>query len=341
MENLHPDHLAFGPVTLQRPMQLFKGALSHTKVYGEPFEPDPEFLVRLVTDYRSHTAMMRKSTGDHFKNFENHIRGKHQLSTTTISEICKQLGLTPETLEGMAHGKKDGPLLPTALVLFSMMESIPYSYSRHILDIELICPCCKKNVFDDQAAFWSKQAIFFNQTECSFADRILTAIVGLFYIGVSFSSYTENKIVWSEFCKLAHPDRHPIGHWLSDIQACFKASSLSQLATKIQLMGLPKCNVPPERLKKWSSGMDLIPVSVGMALSKSTNSQNWFLFSFFIARALSFTTDFLVAAAPGEKPKKAEVQKIVEKRLTSLYKNTQLAIKQQANNSKTATESIK
>ena len=111
MENLQIDEFQFGPITLQRPMRLFKGALAQSKVYGEPFVPDREFLIRLFTDHRSHQAMIRKSAGEQFKNFENYVRGKHQPSPVTIRVMSQKLGIKPDQLTQLAHGKQDGPWL--------------------------------------------------------------------------------------------------------------------------------------------------------------------------------------------------------------------------------------
>ena len=56
----------FAPITLQRPMTLFKGALGLTP--GVASTPDPEFLTRVLSKYSSHQAWLRDLAGDDYKN---------------------------------------------------------------------------------------------------------------------------------------------------------------------------------------------------------------------------------------------------------------------------------
>lgn len=326
MENFQSAQTTFAAVTLQRPMKLFKGALTKVKVYGEPFYPDLDFLVRLITDYRSHQAMIRQSAGNHFKNFENHMRGKHQQSTSTLQGMSQILGVEPADIASWVHGKQDGPLVPEVLKFFSLVESIPYKFASHTLDTELLCPCCEKNILDDRDAFWNKQTVTYNEPEYSFADRILTATIGASFFGIMFVGLTCKQIDWPDIFKLAQPDKHPIGNWLSDIQDSYGATSLANLVVKIQQMESPELHVPYERLKKWSSGMDLMPVTVAKALSKASGYHNYYWISFFLARALSFAVDFLMAATPVNEPKRQIIQSIVEDRFVGLGQNLRIAM---------------
>lgn len=307
-------------------MKLFKGTLTHSKTYRESFVPDPDFLIRLVTDYRSHLAIVRESAGEHFKNFENHIRGKHQLSPVTMRSISKMLGIGMDEIAKWTHGKKDGPLLPEMLNVFSLIEGIPYRFTAHVLDSEVLCPCCKNNILDDRAEFWTKQTVSLNEPEYGFAERILSAAIGASYFWILLGRLTGAVASWQDVYSLAHRSKYPIAHWLSGIQTSYRVTSLAELAVQMQAMNAPECHVPYERLKKWSSGMDLLPVSVAKALSlsSSNNSRHWI--SFYIARTLAFVIDFLVAAAPGVEPKRKIIQEIVEERFVGLGQNLRLAM---------------
>ncbi len=330
MENLQQQEYGFGEVTLQRPMRLFKGSISQAKTYGSPFTPDLDFLVRLVTDYRSHQAILREEAGQHFKNFENHVRGRHKLSPVTLQTVSKKIGMTPETLAPWVHGRQDGPLAPELLKLFCLVEDVPYQFMSHALDTEVRCPCCKKNILDDRDAFWRKQSIAVNAPEYEFADRILSATIGASYFAMLLVNFTEQKIDWDDIYTLSHQCKHPMGHWLTDIQGCLEVASLPDLAAKMQLMSATECHVPYERLRKWSAGMDLMAVSVAKALSNASRRHNWHWTSFFLARALTFVIDFLMAAAPGAKPKRQSIQAIVADRFVGLGQNLRIAMAKRA-----------
>lgn len=324
MENLQIDEFQFGPITLQRPMRLFKGAFAQSKIYGEPFMPDCEFLVRLFTDHRSHQAMIRKSAGGQFKNFENYVRGKHQPSPVTIQVMSQKFGVKPDQLTQLVHGKQDGPLAPKVLKLFSLIENIPYEFTSRTLDTEVHCPCCKNNILDDRDAFWVKQPVAINKAEYEFADRMLSATIGASFLEIALVNLGDKKIDWTNIYTLADQSKYPMSHWLLNVQASYGVSSLAELARKMQLMEYPECHVSYERLKKWSSGADLMPISVAKALCKASGQNHWDLVSFFLARTLTFIIDFLVAAAPVE-PKRQVIQKIVDDRFVNLGNNLRIA----------------
>jgi len=307
-------------------MKLFKGALTHSKAYQESFVPDPDFLIRLITDYRSHQAIIRESAGEHFKNFENHIRGKHRLSPITMRAMSKKLGVELDEITEWSHGKKDGPLLPDLLNIFSLIESLPFRFTTHMLDKGVLCPCCKNNILNDRDEFWTKQSVAFNEPEYEFAERILRATIGASFFWILLGRLTGGTTDWPDVYSLAHRCKYPIAHWLSGIQTSYRVNSLAELAVKMQAMDSPECHVPYERLKKWSSGMDLLPVSVAKALSQASGHYYGHWISFFLARTLTFTIDFLVAAALGAEPKRQIIQEIVENRFVGLGQNLRIAM---------------
>ncbi|MFN4327056.1 MAG: hypothetical protein ACK4FP_14355, partial [Azonexus sp.] len=110
----------------------------------------------------------------------------------------------------------------------------------------------------------------------------------------------------------------------------YTTASLPDLAAKMQLMSATECHVPYERLRKWSAGMDLMAVSVAKALSNASRRHNWHWTSFFLARALTFVIDFLMAAAPGAKPKRQSIQAIVADRFVGLGQNLRIAMAKRA-----------
>lgn len=334
MENQQISLTAFESITLQRPLKLFKGALTQSKSFGTPFVPDPEFLIRLTTDYRSHQAILRDNAGEHFKNLENYLRQRHQPSTVTLQAMSQRIGVSTGEMATWVHGNKDGPLLPRLLELFALFENVPYRLAAHTLDTKVLCPGCQANILDDREIFWKAQEVVFGQPEYVFADRLLSAAIGassLFQLLLGFSGH---KTDWAEFYALADPRRHPIGNWLAGIQNVRDLESLADMAIEMQQMNDEACQVPYERLRKWSAGADLMPVDVAKALSAAMGEQNRYLLPAYIARALAFVIDFLCAAAPTLAPERETIQKIVHERFVGLGQNFRIALAKQAREAK-------
>jgi hypothetical protein len=326
MENPQISRTAFEPITLQRPMKLFKGALTQSKSFGTPFVPDPDFLVRLTTDYRSHQAILRENAGEHFKNLDNYLRQRHQPSSVTLLTMSQKIGVSTEDMASWVHGNEDGPLLPQLLDLFALFENVPYRIAAHTMDTEVLCPCCQANILDDRDVFWRKQDIAFGQPEYVFADRLLYAAIGATHMCQLLLRFNGHRIDWTDFFALADPDRHPIGNWLAGIQKARNLGSLVDMAIEMQQMKEEICQVPYERLRKWSAGTDLMPVAVAKVLSRAMNDKNRYLLPGYIARALAFVIDFLVAAAPAPVPKRVRIQKIVTERFAGVGKNFRIAL---------------
>lgn len=324
-EKLHMDEHAFLPITLQRPMQLFNAALVPAASLGQPFVPNHDFLVRLVTDHRSHQAMLRAEAAGEFKNLENFLRGRHRQSSTTKSAISKRLAITPTELASWAHGREDGPLAPKLLNIFAMLETIPGAVASQALAKVVLCSCCGRNMLDDRAVFWNRQSIAYGASEYEFAERLLRAAVGGSGIIRFIAELTGETIASEELDGLAHPSRYPMSHWLELVQAHYRVSTLVELSVKMQLMAAPECRVPYARLKKWSSGQGLMPVAVAQALASGTGGPNSLWSSFLLARTLTFVIDFLVSAAPGSEPERSRVQEIVYCRLRGLGQNVRMA----------------
>ncbi len=161
--------------------------------------------------------------------------------------------------------------------------------------------------------------------EYEFADRMLSATIGAGFLAIQLGNHLgDKKINWTDIYTLADHFKYPMSHWLLNVKASYGVSSLAELAINMQLMEYSECHVPHKRLKKWSSGADLMPVSVANALCKASGQNYWHWVSFFLARTLTFIVDFLVAAAPVE-PKRQVIQKIVDDRFVNLGHNLCIA----------------
>lgn len=325
---------AFAPITLYRPLQVFKTSFAPSKSIGTSFLPDHDFLVRIVTDYRSHQAMLRTEANDNYKNLENLLRGRHQLSDKTMSSLSVRLNVAPEELVTWVHGQEDGPLAPKLLELFALLETIPGAVSSQALATAVLCKCCGGNMLDDRNVFWESQPVSYDSPEYEFAERLLRATVGSVSIIKSIAGIIGETFSWDELCSLAHPAKYPTSHWFELVQTHYHVSSLAELSVKMQLMSASECRVPYERLKKWSSGQDLMPVAVAKALTKGTSEPNRLWIRFMLARTITFIIDFLCSAA-STKPTRLEVQEIVYCRIRALVQNLCLASAENKKNART------
>lgn len=316
---------AFTPITLYRPMRVYKTALAPSASIGIPFVPDGDFLVRMVTDYRSHKAILRAEVDGDFKNLENLLRGRHQLSAKTMSSLSERLNVSSEELATWVHGEKDGPLAPNLLRLFSLLETVPGGLTSQVLAAPVFCNCCGANMLAGRDLFWARQLVSYAPAEVEFAERLLKAAVGAACVFDVMASIAGKTFPWENLTALVHPSKYPMGHWLELMLTHYQVSSLIDLSVKMQLMPAPECRVPYERLKKWSSGQDLMPVAVAKALIKGTSQPNRLWLCFMLARTITFVIDFLCSAGP-IRPMRMQAQEIVYCRINALIANMRIAI---------------
>jgi hypothetical protein len=316
---------AFGPITLYRPMRVFGKAIAPSARVGEPFVPDADFLVRLITDYRGHRDMLRSEIDVDFKNFENMMRGRHQLSTTSLSSLSRRFGVAPDELTSWIHGNEHGALAPNLLGIFSLLETVPSAIASQVLAIPVLCKCCGANMLDDRNVFWRRQLVSYATPEYEFAERLLRATVGAACIFAAIAGVLGKPFHLEDVSSIAHPSKYPISHWLKLMQAHYGVSSLTDLSARMQLMPATECQVSYGLLKKWSSGSELMPVAVATALTKNTNEPIRLALYFTLARTICFIVDFLCSAAL-VKPTRVQAQEIVYGRINGLIANMRMAI---------------
>lgn len=296
---------------------------------GCPKAPDPEFLVRLLTDFASHQAGIRKAAGSHYKNLENLIRGKHKVSHTTKKLLAGALGLPEDILDSLEGSSPNGPLVPIVLAIFQVVEGLPMRVTSGVLEQEVPCPCCGHNVLDDVGSWWSKHASGLGQAEYLFVERLLNAVLGAGLIERFVASFTDRKTLdLDRLGGLSNPARHPIGNWLSEAQGILSCLSLAELATAMQLRGGVGANFSHGRLKKWSAGHDVMPLEAGEAIAEACGQKSNGMRRLIAARAISLVTDFVAAALPESSAiaGRSGAQKLVHLRLEQLGQNLWLAL---------------
>ena len=291
--------------------------------------PDPEFLVRLLTGHASHQACIRHEAGSHYRNLENLIRGKHKVSPTTKLVLASSLGLSMEDLEKLDSSAPDGPLIPGILAMFQIVEGLPMRVTSGVLDREVPCPCCGKNLLDDMDAWWLRHAPGMNRDEYRFAERLLNAIIGAGLIERFVASFQERaELSLDRLGALANPSRHPIGNWLSEALVPMSCDSLAELAAAMQLRGRVGATFSHGRLRKWSAGQDVMPMEAGEAIAEACGQTKSGMRRLIAARTIALVTEFLAASWPvatnvvGRKV----AQEVVYTRLEQLGGNLQIAI---------------
>lgn len=288
----------FEPVAVQRELGTYGKFLDLTPGLFSP--PHPEFMVRLVTDAVSHQAYLRGALGGHFKNFENHVRGKHKASEVTLKSIGNMSGLDVDLLRGLGGTAPDGPLLVNLLNLFQAIEALPASLAIGMHRTEIRCRCCGHNIVDDVAHWWSKNGAGIRPSESIFAERLLKALVAvssMCYLPI-FTSLSGVDHV-AELFEIADPKRHAIGNWLSMIQKSASAKTLVELHKFIFRAASPSDPVIAySRLKKWASGQDVMPFEAAERVAKAGRSGDGWRLQLVKARSVAAIVDFVQASLP-------------------------------------------
>ena len=293
-----------------------------------PTAPDPEFLVRLLTGHASHQACIRMEAGPQYKNLENLIRGRHKVSPTTKRLLADTLGMSLDDVEQLDGSAPDGPLMPGILAVFQIFEGLPQRITSGILDRNVPCPCCGKNLLDDVDAWWSKHAVGVGRAEYHFVERLLNAIVGAGLIDRFIGMLQQRAgLSLDRLGSLSEASRHPIGNWLAEAQTALSCDSLATLAVAMQLRGSGSAMFSHGRLKKWSAGQDVMPLDAGEAIAQACGQAEGGMRRLIAARTIALAADFLGASMPDDSAVgRREVQAIVHARLGRLGGNLQIAL---------------
>ena len=317
---------SFLPVKVLHPLGTYGRLLGLEPTNSKA--PNPEFLVRLLTGHASHQAYIRHEAGSQYKNLENLIRGKHKLSPTTKLVLTSALGIAIEDLEKLEGSSPDGPLLPEILAMFQIFEGLPTRVMAVIFDIEVPCPCCGNNLLDDVDVWWERHAPGMGRSEYYFAERLLKALTGAGLIERFVSLFQGRaKLSLDSLENLAHPSRHPIGHWLVEAQEAISCNSLATLATTVQLRVDTNIPFSHGRLKKWSAGQDVMPLEAGTAIAKACGQSKSGMRRLIAARTIALVADFLAASVPGTtRVSRKGAREIVYARLEHLGGNSRIAV---------------
>lgn len=312
----------FEPLTLLRPLRLFKSSLG-LKV-GVAAQPDPDFLVILV-EGAGHQARLRAELGPHFKNLKNMVRGSNAPSTKTKKELKSILGLDDAALEQVVHGKKDGPLLPFYLELFQMFEGMYAQMYAKMASGVLTCPNCHGNVLDDMDAWWRKEKLSLQPDAYFFVDRLLKVILG----AVSFQHLLslESRLEIAKVHQLVDPACHPIGQWMElsrvalGLRHQWSLTAIDGFSSEDEGIALDG------RMRKWRCGQELLPFGKAKLMIQAAPKGSGLDQALLVARTLALAIDVVQATAVGpEYPDRQAAQDTVARRFDQLLINLRLSV---------------
>jgi hypothetical protein len=315
----------FWPLVIARPLKLFSKTLGLTP--GVEGVPSREYMVRVLSDYPTHQALVRALTGDHFPNFVNHVRGKHRISPTTLKAIAGRFGpnVGPNEIAAMVHGSSDGPLLPALLSLWGLFEAIPNLFFANMVKAGIPCPHCGGNLIDDRDAWWTKQPLTLPKSAYELVERMLGAIL----VGTGFYAYFKNidrEALLDHIVQLAEPSKHPFGNWIDNVKQSRGAASYFDLcAASADGTLLP---FDENRLSKWASGGELLPLALGGRLIAGLPDATALELDLYASRAIAFVLDLVIATTPGATaPRREAAQDMIFRRLTTLQDHAILFIR--------------
>lgn len=313
----------FSPMTIQRPLKLFKGILGLTPCVEAA--PDPDFLAHLLTG-RSHQAWLRLYLGNQYKNLENLLRGRGNSSDTTVAILQDKLQI--EDLRSHSHGSNRGPLLPVLISLFQMIKGFYFQVAAGVSTIPLPCPHCGHDVNDDVDLFWQRQPLILGVAEYRFVDRLLTAIVGASLLHVALRNLSHSDGLRIVPADMAGPRRHPIGNWLNLLSKYYGCRTLTELQVLLPIdANDPDHVLSYRRMRKWAAGHALLGTDTASRMIKGTSDETTLGALFLVSRTLALALDFAIAAAPnGQSLPRKTVQEILHHRLIEREGKVRLTI---------------
>ena len=318
------------PFALHRPLKLFGAALGLP--VGTVGTPDADFLVHLV-DGVGHQQLFRYATGRYYKNFENFVRKRHRTTPTIKRILLAKLGVDEPTLDFLAHGRPDGPLLPAGAEMFAAAEGMFVRLYGSATIGRLSCRCCGGDLLDDADAWWTTQPLRLDAGAYGFIDRLLKATVGAIALMSILS--LEPRIDLACVRRLSTPDCHPIGHWIDMVRLARGVAHDWELTVGRDGTGAAFGPEADGRIRKWRSGQDLLPKLKALAMMNGAADTTTLKQALLAARTLALAIDIVQAAADqSEVPSRQLAQKLVDARLARIEENLYVGLAALAGNAR-------
>jgi hypothetical protein len=323
-----PEHIkSVASMPLQRPFQLF-GKGFEVKLSSH-LTMQPETVFWIATGMSLQQALENLSP-DHawaMKALRREILGQNQLSTTTVERIKQALFghisskvIRDESFNGLPDGapwevcrnamlQAEGTDLYALVAQMADLEALPDRYKKLIAggkkaeaDFLLV------EAIGHPDEYWDRHDI---SLPCYLVvDTALNVIAaGDWKSAATRESFERTRK--SPSSALVRAGKKPLGHWLVKQQQLAGCKSLSQLIDKLPA----QCEISLDRLKAWSSGVNLMPPAAAKELVRMLHSDaDSEMNRYRMARCFSFLIEFIICCAMGKPPSWPEAQAMIEKR---------------------------
>lgn len=323
-------------IFLQRPMQAFAPWVK--------YEPSGSILpfgrvIEAVFGIHSDT-MMRNYLGNNSKNYENVRKGRHQLSSTTITSLENSLGWIKNIAPITPLQDAKGPLVPEALQLLGLSESLLTSRSNvSKYKPPHSCPKCKLEIYPSPKLWWKRTGLDLDLGSTLIIDRLLHLQVPLIRFSEEMNFITDyarsstakastaispTQAVDNLWLGLLADESNPMGHWLKLIRISYGARNFADLSEKLDL----SANILSKRpegishglLRKWSSGQMLIPPKAARLITEGLPEKLLLDVLYFVSRLNTFLVELIIAASKSELVGKKQAMTHAQSRLAGILK---------------------
>lgn len=340
---------AYQPVALERPLKLFGKTFKVHISTGLTFSPDTLLQSTLGMSLRQFLRKNNERTDTTLKDLWRGATKKNKLSETTRTLIKQRLGefYPSDVLDDILDGREPA----TPLAWKSDWESLLKGMGESKDD--LFHPLVERFAGLDRLA-WSAWQSHKNGSPEKSMEMLETLCIGLHDEG--WQQYYPNLIltvailvdvslqtlVWLELRSVTkHPvgcsripasqllfllasGKKPIGNWLLKMQKSAACANLQEFSVLMVSKDIKRHGyfVSHDLLKKWSSGVQLMPEKACECILKAVGGRldvdrehGWFV----IAKFLSFLCDLVIAGTRGEPPLWTTAQNQISRRHSELY----------------------
>lgn len=311
----------FAELVLYRPLRRHKYLLPYND--NGYVRPSIEILFKILYSSDSMKSVFRKRNGETItKNFENHLTGKHQVSTTSLRVIATAANL-PLDMVINARKSESGIFGMLEDVFLSSEEITRTTFERASL---VICPVCKGNALDDTDTWWSTTCPQIPLENARFVERFLKVFMGSTMFVRVYNIFADEPIDDANIAQWFNDQQRPMRHWFDEL---LKAKHIDTF-TKLEKHMLEKddsVQFTARQIRYWANGVYKMPYECETKLiaTLDIHQQRQLRYHGALARATEFLMDFLCASHPSGWDE-SEAQKIIYMRFTLLEEKLRFAI---------------
>ena len=340
---------AFPPISLERPLKLFGNTFKVHISTGLTLSPDTLLKSALGISLQQWLRSNDKDAHSALKNLMRGATGKNKLSGTTKWLIKQKLGtayasdVIDDLLDGRepshpppresdwetlqrAMGEPGGDDMIYALVeRFAFLDRLLWSVrqKREAGSVEEGNALLLKHIGNPHES-WAHYNPNLKPPVMFLVDISLQTLALMELRSMLTQSNNLSDFSASQLLTYLAPGKKPIGHWLLRVQESASCSNFRELGDFMASRGVKRHSyyVSHDLLKKWSSGVQLMPYDACQCILKAFDGKldadhhhGWFA----IARFLSFLCDLVIAGTHEKPPSWAVAQDQIRSRYAEIY----------------------